>query len=56
MLASLVLAGLATPAAADPVPPSILDQLINPKSIDPVIGLLPPLPVKHVPYAGRGLP
>ena len=57
MLATLVLAGTSTPATADnPIPPSILDQLINPKPLDPVIGLLPALPVKHVPYAGEICP
>ena len=57
LLATLVLAGLTTPAAADnPIPPSILDRLINPRPVDPVIGLLPPLPVKHVPYAGEVCP
>ncbi|MGH3473811.1 MAG: DUF5995 family protein [Aeromicrobium sp.] len=57
MLATLVLAGLTTPAAADDaIPPSILDKLISPKPLDPVIGLLPALPVKHVPYAGEVCP
>ena len=57
MLAALVLTGLTTPAAADDaIPPSILDQLVNPKPLDPVIGLLPALPVKHVPYAGEVCP
>ena len=57
MLAALVLTGLTTPAAADDeIPPSILDQLVNPKPLDPVIGLLPALPVEHVPYAGEVCP
>ena len=57
MLATLLLAGLSTPAAADDaIPPSILDQLINPKPLDPVIGLLPALPVKHTPYVGDVCP
>jgi len=57
MLASLVLAGTSTPATADDaVPPSILDQLINPKPLDPLIALLPPLPVKHTPYVGDVCP
>ena len=57
MLATVVLAGLTTPAAADDaIPPSILDKLISPKPLDPVIGLLPALPVKHVPYAGEVCP
>ena len=58
LLASLLLAGTSTPAtAADGIPsPSILDKLINPKPLDPVIGLLPPLPVKHSPYVGDVCP
>ena len=53
----LALTCLTTPAAAeDEIPPSILDELISPKPIDPVIGLLPALPVKHVPYAGDVCP
>ena len=58
LLASLLLAGTSTPAtAADAIPsPSILDKLINPKPLDPVIGLLPPLPVKHTPYVGDVCP
>jgi len=39
----LALAGSMAPAAAD---------LINPKPLDPVIGLLPPRPAPHVPYTG----
>ena len=58
LLASLLLAGTSTPAtAADGIPsPSILDKLINPKPLDPVIGLLPALPVKHTPYVGDVCP
>ena len=53
----LTLACLTTAAAADDeIPPSILDELISPKPLDPAIGLLPALPVKHVPYAGDVCP
>jgi hypothetical protein len=57
VLAVLVVASLTGPtpaSAADPEPPpTILDQLITPKPVDPVIGLLPALPVPHQPYTGE---
>jgi hypothetical protein len=53
MLATLALSALAAPAAADaPVPPAGLARLINPKPLDPVIGLLPSRPAPYVPYTG----
>ncbi|MGH3459158.1 DUF5995 family protein [Aeromicrobium sp.] len=53
MLVAVALAGTITPAEADEPPsPDLLAQLISPRPVDPVIGLLPTLPVKHVPYTG----
>ncbi len=53
MLAALALTGLTSPAAAEPTPASkALGKLINPRPLDPVIGLLPSRPAPHVPYTG----
>jgi hypothetical protein len=50
----VVVATVVPGAAAETAPPpDPLGQLINPRPIDPVIGLLPALPVPHTPYTGE---
>ncbi len=56
MLATLALAALTVPASAARDPLGPLAQLINPRPVDPVIGLLAPLPVRHAPYVGDVCP
>ncbi len=57
LLVILALTGMAVPASGDdPAPPPALGRLINPKPLDPVIGLLPPRPAPHVPYTGAICP
>ncbi|MGI9084454.1 MAG: DUF5995 family protein [Aeromicrobium sp.] len=58
MLITISLTGMVSPAAAadDPLSPDVVAQLISPRPLDPVIGLLPALPVKHTPYVGEVCP
>ena len=55
-VAALLLSATTAPASAAKDPLAPLAALINPRPLDPVIGLLPPLPAKHVPYAGEICP
>ncbi len=53
---ALALAAPAAPAQAGSTQPSPLAPLITGKLLDPLIGLLGPLPAKHVPYTGSICP